>query len=242
MYYNMDMEDFSMEEWKKVEVEYFDKVVAKNENILSATTLLHHFTTNSSELLYVQVYPSWQAIEDASNKNEQLINEAWPNADEKDAFLKKRSSFFAKEHSDEIYYSIPGAKALVDEGMPLIYYVRTRYLAFPDDGNDEEFQNLLNEFNEVVTNNNEIYKGYYPMMHHYGSDRSEFIEVFLASTLADLEKGIAKQGELFRDHWDTEEKQDEFNDKLNHYLTGIHSDRIFSSVPELYKAYEQPDN
>jgi hypothetical protein len=77
------------------------------------------------------------------------------------------------------------------------------------------------------------------MMHFYGAYRSEFLEVFCAETLAGLEKGIAKQGELFRDHWADEKAQNEYNDKYGAYLTGIHSDKIYSSVPDLYKPMPQ---
>jgi hypothetical protein len=44
---------------------------------------------------------------------------------------------------------------------------------------------------------------------------------------------------LFRTNWADQTKQDEYNDKYGKYLTGIHSDRIFSSVPDLYKPLPQ---
>lgn len=242
MYWDMDKEGFSMTDWRTVESEYHEKVTMKNEHVLSTSVLVHHFTNRSDEILFVKVYPSWQAIDDATKRDEELINETWPNKEDREAFMKNRSSFYAKEHSDEIYYSIPGAKALEDIHSPSIYYVRTSYMAFPEDGTEEEFNALLGQYNEQVTYKNEFYKGYYPMRHHSGSDRSEFIEVFVAETLANLEKGIAKQGELFRSHWDTDKKSSEFNDKFNKYFTGVHGDRIYSSVPELYKQMEVEEN
>lgn len=242
MYWNMDKEDFSMIDWRTVESEFHEKVTMKNEYVLSTTTLVHHFTNRSDEVLYVKVYPNWQAINDATKREEELIVQAWPNKTERDVFLSQRSSFYAKEHSDEIYYSIPGSKALEDIHSPSIYYVRTSHMAFPEDGTNEEFNNLLDQYNQEVTFQNEFYKGYYSMKHHSGSDRSEFIEVFVAETLANLEKGIAKQGELFRLHWDTQEKSDDFNNKFDKYYTGVHSDRIYSSVPELYKQMSVEEN
>jgi hypothetical protein len=239
MHWNMNLADFSMQDWKALELDYFNKITIKNEHILSATVLQHHFTGDSSEILFITVFSSWNDIDLATQRTEELMEATWPNEDDRKAFLKKQAKFYAKAHSDEIYKSIPGTNRIEHTDLPLLYYVRTSYYTFPEDGSKEEFQSLLNEYNEVVTNNNEFYKGYYPQMHYYGSDRTEFLEVFCAETLAGLEKGIAKQGELFRDHWADEKAQDDYNDKYSRYLTGIHSDRIFSSVPDLYKPMPQ---
>ena len=242
MHWNMDLEDFSMDEWKDTEIEYHEKVTMKNEHILSTTVLQHHFTEDSSEILFITVFPSWAAMEEAVKRNEELTAEAWPDEKEREAFLKKQNKFYATPHSDEIYVTIPGAKALEELELPLIYYVRTSYFTFPDDGNGKEFMDVLNEYNEVVTHNNEHYKAYYPQTHYYGADRTEFVEVFVAETLAELEKGIAQQGRLFAAHWDTDEKKDAYDKVMDKYLTGVHSDRIYSSVPELHKSMNPPDD
>jgi hypothetical protein len=239
MHWNMNLEDFSMQDWKALELEYFNNITMKNEYILSATVLEHHFTEDSSEIIFITVFDSWNHIDQATQRSKELMEIAWPNETERKDFLKKQAKFYANEHSDEIYRSIPGAKQIEHTDLPLLYYVRTSYYTFPEDGSEEEFQALLNQYNEVVTYNNEFYKGYYPSRHFYGSDRTEFIEVFCAETLAGLEKGIAKQGELFREHWADQEAQDEYNKKYGKYLTGIHSDRIYSSIPDLYKPITQ---
>jgi len=239
MHWNMDLDDFSMQDWKALELEYFNKITMKNEYILSATVLQHHFTGDSSEILFITVFDTWNHIDQATQRTNELMKEAWPDEADRKAFLKKQAKFYANEHSDEIYRSIPGARQIEHTDLPLLYYVRTSYYTFPEDGTEEEFQSLLNQYNEVVTNNNEFYKGYYPQMHFYGSDRSEFLEVFCAETLASLEKGIAKQGELFRENWADQKAQDEYNDKYGKYLTGIHNDRIYSSIPDLYKPIAQ---
>ena len=241
MYRNMDLEDFSMNEWKAVEVEYHEKVTLQNEHILSATTLLHYFTSDNSEVVFITVYPSWTAIEDATKRNSELEKEAWPDEATRKAFFKNQRKYYNNKHSDEIYVTIPGAKALEETDLPLIYYVRTSYFAYPEDGDgaiDEEFTILLNEYNEAVTHKNDHYKGYYPQAHFYGSDRTEFVEVFVTETLAELERGIANQGKLFRAHWEGDERQKEYNMVMDKYLTGVHGDRIYSSVPELNKSID----
>lgn len=242
MHWNMDLEDFSMDEWKDTEMEYHEKVTMKNEYILSTTVLQHHFTEDSSEILFITVYPSWMAMEAAVKRNDELAVQAWPDEKEREAFFKKQNKFYATPHSDEIYVTIPGAKALEELELPLIYYVRTSYFTFPEDGNSKEFMDVLNEYNEVVTHKNEHYKAYYPQTHYYGTDRTEFVEVFVAETLAELEKGIAQQGRLFAAHWDTDEKKNAYDKVMDKYLTGVHSDRIYSSVPELHKSMNPPDN
>lgn len=239
MHWNMNLDDFSMDDWKATELEYFEKVTMQNEYILSTTVLQHHFTGDSSEVLFITVFSSWNNIDLATQRTNELVEKTWPNQEERKAFLKKQAKFYANEHSDEIYQSIPGVRRLEETDLPLLYYVRTSYYTFPEDGTKVEFQTLLNQYNEVVTHQNEFYKGYYPVMHYYGADRTEFLEMFCAETLAGLEKGIAKQGELFRAHWSDQAKQDEYNDKYGKYLTGIHSDRIFSSVPDLFKPLPQ---
>jgi len=240
----MDLEDFSMDEWKAVEVEYHEKVTMKNEHILSATTLLHYFTSDNSEVVFITVYPSWTAIEDATKRNEELEKEAWPDEAVRKAFFKNQRKYYANKHSDEIYKTIPGAKVLEETDLPLIYYVRTSYFAYPEDGNgaiDEDFTNLLNEYNEAVTHKNDYYKGYYPQVHFYGADRTEFVEVFVTETLAELERGISNQGKLFRTHWEGDDRQKEYSTIMKKYLTGIHGDRIYSSVPELNKSIDNSE-
>ena len=59
MHWNMDQEDYSFDEWKAVEKEYLDKVVMKNELIAGASFFMHKFTEDNSEIMYVQVFNTW---------------------------------------------------------------------------------------------------------------------------------------------------------------------------------------
>ena len=59
MHWNMNLDDFSMQNWKALELEYFNKITKQNEYILSATVLQHHFTGDSSEILFITVFNSW---------------------------------------------------------------------------------------------------------------------------------------------------------------------------------------
>lgn len=235
MHWNLDDENFSFNDWRDAEVEFHEKVIMQNEHIVSRTVLRHHFTDDSSEILFITVYPSWVAIEQAAARNEELFKAAWVDKTERETYTKKRNRFYVPMHSDEIYKTIPGAKRLEELDLPLFYYVRTSHFKFPEDEIENEFMTLLNTYNTIVTDNNDHYKAYYPQVHFYGADRTEFVEVFVTETLAELEKGIEKQGSLYRAHWDTDEKKAAYNKVMNKYLSGTHRDRIYSSVPELHK-------
>ena len=107
MHWNMDLEDFSMKEWKATEKEYLDNVVMKNEHIAGASFFLHQFTEDNSEILYVQVFMDWNDIELASNKNGDLAKEAWPDEEARKARGKKWGKYFTGIHGDYVYSVIP---------------------------------------------------------------------------------------------------------------------------------------
>ncbi|HJZ41673.1 MAG TPA: hypothetical protein VJ203_15000 [Bacteroidales bacterium] len=69
-HWNQDLQDFSMDAWKAVEKEYFDKVTSKNEFIVSSLVLLHFFTADNTEIKLVSGYTSWENIEKASARSD----------------------------------------------------------------------------------------------------------------------------------------------------------------------------
>lgn len=112
LHWNMDYEDFDMDTWKAVEKEYLDKVTMNNEHIMSASVYLHRFTTDNSELISVQTYGSWEAIDKAGARNAELARLAWPDSIARRAYFQKRNAYYSNEHSDEIYATMDGAKPL----------------------------------------------------------------------------------------------------------------------------------
>ncbi len=62
LHWNMNNEDFSIDEWKAVEKEYLDKVVKKNPFIIGQEFLMHYFTADNTELILVTTYESWDAL------------------------------------------------------------------------------------------------------------------------------------------------------------------------------------
>ncbi len=235
MHWNMDNKDFKMDEWKAVEKEYLDKVTMKNEHVASASFYLHRMTPDNTELLYVQTYPTWEAIGKAADRNAELAKAAWSDEKARTAFFKKRNAYYSDNHSDEIYATMPNAKGMTTAPTKdMICYVRKGHFAFGE-GSDEEFDALDKEYFDNVTNKNEYIKAYYPMAHAWGSDRTEAIEAFFLDSLADLDKMFDKDTELYEAYWKDEASRKAMEEKTAKYFDGRHGDYIYTYVAGLAK-------
>ena len=235
MHWNMDKEDFKMDEWKAVEKEYLDKITMKNDNVMGANFFLHKMTPDNTELLYVQTYPSWDAIGKAAIKNDELIKAAWPDVKARDAFFKKRASYYSDNHSDEIYTTMPNAKLMATAPTKdMICYMRKGHFKFGE-GSDEEFDAQDKEFFDNVTNKNEFIKAYYPVAHAWGSDRTEFIEAIFLDSMDDLDKMFARDNELVEAHWNDEASRKKMQEMGEKYFDGRHGDYVYTYIADLNK-------
>ncbi|HEX9826129.1 MAG TPA: hypothetical protein VGA80_05985 [Flavobacteriaceae bacterium] len=234
LHFNLDND--SDAKWEDVEKEYLDKVTMKNDHIMGAGFYTHLYTSNSTDVKYVQVYANWEDIEKATQRNSELEKEAWPNDEARAAFLKTQGGFYTSKHSDEIYSTVSGAKPLSGELTDnSIVYVRTSYFAYPKDGVPGELTKLRAELVENVINKNELIKGYYPHRHFYGQNSKEFIEAFFLDSMDDLDDMNTRSGELFSAHWTDDASRKAFNDSYRKYFTGVHGDEVLSVVPSLRK-------
>lgn len=232
----MDYENFDMDEWEAVEKEYLEKVTMKNEFIMSASIYLHKYTADNTELIAVATYASWDAIDKAVDRNAELEKAAWPDENVRKAFLQKQNTYYAGEHSDEIYAPLEGAKLLpTNTNKDYILYVRKSHFAYPKDGSGEEFKTLRMAAVKNVIHKNELIKGYYPNVHAWGSDKTEFIEAFYFESLDDLDKSAARGGELAKAAWPDENARKERGKKMSKYFTGVHGDYIYTLVSSLSK-------
>ncbi len=231
MHWNMDYEDFDMDKWKATEKEYMDKVTKKNDLVMSARFYMHHFTEDNTELIYVQTYASWDDIDKAGEKNEELAKAAWPDETARKEFFKKRDAYYSNNHSDEIYATMSGAKDMTAAPTKdMIMYLRRSHFAFPKDGTMKEFNEVHNEYVENVFHKNDLIKGYYPNRHAWGSDKTEFVEAFLINEMDDLDDMLKKNGELFKAHWSDETKRKEYGKKAGKYFTGVHGDYLYTMI------------
>lgn len=226
--YRTSNPDVDMSKWFETEKEYFDKVTAKNDLILSAGVYFHYFSEHDGEILSVNVHPSWEAIESSGDVTGKLIEEGWPDEDERRAFMQRRNSFYAAKHSDELYTSMPFTKPLQpEEDKSYIFYVKTNKTSGQGGGG-------FKEYFENVTMKNKYIKGYYTHRHLYGSDSRDVVEVFVYEKLGDFELAVEENRRLEDAHWPDEEKRKEFFEKFSKIFKG-HSDRIYTNVPPLAK-------
>lgn len=234
---NFEYEEGKYDDWLEIEKEYFEKVTSKNEHLIGSNVLLHLYTEDNSEVVFVRVCKDWAGIESASTRDSELAKEAWPDKEERTVFFKKQAKYYTNFHSDEIYQAIEGAKFMdeTNRSDQHVYYVRVSHLSFPEDSKPGEIQELYKEYIENVTHKNPLVLAYYPYMHLYGADSREFVEVFVVKDLADIENSADKIGELVEAHWPDEEKRKEFFKKYSRYFTGWHADYIYQNIPELMK-------
>lgn len=236
MHWNMDMEDFDMETWKAIEKEYHEKVIMKNEFIMTASTYLHLFTADNTELLFVQTFASWEDMGKFGDRSDALEKEAWPNEKERELFLKKRMNYYAFKHSDEIYAPIAGAKLLSEKPTKdMVMYVRKSHFSFPEDSSKEAFDILRKEGLEKMVNKNEYIKAYYPNVHAWGSDKTEFVEAFFLDSMADLDKMYERNDELIKEGWPNEDERKKSFKEWRKYFTGVHGDYLYTWVHDLSK-------
>ena len=224
MYWN-SKNNSTMDEWKAVEKEYMEKVTKKNEYVMGGWYYTHLITENSNEVLYIQSYPNWEAIDKAAARNSELEKIAWPDKEKRKAFLDNMNSAYSNFHADEIYATMDGAKVLAaaPEG-DMILYLRKNTLAYPEDGTTEEFNALRKKVLDNVINKNEFIKGYYPHIHAWGSDRREFNEGILIESLGDLSKMFDRNTELMKSALTEEEGK-----ALGKYFRA-HGDYVYTAV------------
>lgn len=226
--------DFTVDQWKAHEKEYFDKITAKNDMIVGTNVLVHYYTNDNSEVLFTSSYRTWEDLEKADVKNEELAKAAWPDEAQRKAFFDKQRSFYTTEHSDEIRSILPNTKPFTGT-TEHVYYVRTKRRAFPADGKSEDFTKLMNEYNQNVTLKNSLLKGYYPSRHQWGADSRDYTEAYVFSSASDMEKAADENEKLEKAYWPDEAKRKEFFKKFNGYFDGWHGDAVYKHVPELRK-------
>ena len=219
-------------DWKATEQEYFDKVTSKNDLIIGSEILTHYYTENSSEVILVNVYKTWEDIEKAQAINDELAKKAWPDEKARTAFFDKHRSYYLPMHSDEIYSSIEtiGMKEFkATSKEPMIVYIRKSQMSFNEKGKG------MKEYNEKITLKDPYIQGYYPFRHAWGSDSRDFMEAFFYNTFGDIERSNLKQDELEKAAWPKEADSKAFFDQLKLAFTGVHGDFIYHNLPEASK-------
>jgi hypothetical protein len=226
--------DFTPEQWKAVEKEYFEKVTAKNDLIMTSNVLVHYYSADNSEVWFSTTYRTWEDIDKADAKTDELVKAAWPDEAKRTEFFKKRNAMYTSEHRDEMRSLLTNPKHYTGT-TEAIYYVRMSRRAFPADAKPGDFTAVMTEYNQNIIQKNALVKGYYPSRHLYGSDSRDYVEAFVFSSLADMEKAVEENEKLAKAHWPDEAKRKEFFKSMNKYFEPWHGDAIYKHVPELRK-------
>lgn len=237
-HWNFDVEatDELIEEWEAMETEYLDKVIRKNEHIMSALALQHYYTGDNTELILVSTYKTWDDIAKAQERTMALEEEGWPDEAARKEFFRKMDNNYVNIHSDEIYRTIPGAKFPPGEmDTSMVVYIQKVHRAFPEDGTSEEFDAVRAEYTEKVIHKNPYVVAYYPLRHAWGSDNREMLHIYVVSSLCDIEAMNQSVGGLVEAAWPDEAARKAFMDKYNKYFTGVHGDYIYTTIPEMTK-------
>lgn len=219
--------DIDLEEWKRVEQEYFDHVTNKNEYILGAGVHTHVITPDDSEVVFYTVYNSLSDLEKAEELSIELIHKAWPEEDERIAYFEKQRSFYTGIHSDEIVTSLPYQKDLITETKkPLIYYVRKNKTGSGGSGYEEFFENIIMK--------NVYIKGFYTHKHRYGGNSNDATEIAVFENLGDYEDAFIENDRLVNEYWPDETERKEFFREFGKIFSG-HGDFIYQNIPSLAK-------
>lgn len=219
--------DIDFDEWKSVEQEYFDKVIDKNEYILGASVYRHMVSPDDSEVIFITVYDSLASLEKAIDVSNDLIETAWPNEDEREAFFNKQKSYYTGVHSDEIATSLPFQKDLItDSEDPLVIYVRKNDVGNGGGGYQEYFDNIIMK--------NFYIKGYYTYKHRFGANSTDATEIAIFESLADFEAAFVESDRLFHEYWNNEEERKSFLKEFRKIFSG-HGDSLYHNIPGLAK-------
>ncbi len=100
-------EDGSNKELNELFKEWKDKIVAKNDKIISEKVLRHTMGSDSRDWIIITEYASWNDIGAANEIQKKLINEGWKSKEERQKYFKTFGKY-GNMHSDEIYTSLKG--------------------------------------------------------------------------------------------------------------------------------------
>lgn len=102
-------EDGSNAEFNELMKEWYDKVVSKNDKIISERVMQHQSGGDMRDWVFITEYASWNDIDAANDEQNKLVDEGWPNKEKRkkyfDSFWK-----YVITHSDEILREKPGLR------------------------------------------------------------------------------------------------------------------------------------
>jgi hypothetical protein len=95
-------------EFETLRMEYAEKVIHKNPNILAYYPMGHAWGANNRELVDVYIVASLADVAAMNAATADLEKAAWPDEAKRKAFFKKFDKYFTGQHGDYLYMTIPG--------------------------------------------------------------------------------------------------------------------------------------
>lgn len=93
-------EDGSFAERDSLTAIFNANVVKKNDLILSHREYAHYFTSDSQDYLIIEEFEDFGSWEKAVEKNEELIEAAWPDEEKRKTFMDSMERYFKDWHGD----------------------------------------------------------------------------------------------------------------------------------------------
>jgi hypothetical protein len=94
-------EDGSNSELNDLMKEWHEKVVMKNDKIVSEKVFTHRSGADMRDWIFLSEYASWGDIEAANDTQNKLVSEGWSNEEDRDKFFDNFWKYVIT-HSDEI--------------------------------------------------------------------------------------------------------------------------------------------
>lgn len=102
-------EDGSNAEFNEIMQEWYDKVVSKNDKIISERVMQHQSGGDMRDWVFITEYASWNDIDAANDEQNKLVDEGWPTKEERSKFFDTFWKY-VDTHSDEILQEKPGLR------------------------------------------------------------------------------------------------------------------------------------
>jgi len=113
-----------------------------------------------------------------------------------------------------------------------MFHFQTFYIGFVEGGSMAEFDSLTSLLTTNVLSKRTRIISQRIVRHQWGSDSRQLIIVREFANMGDLTAFYDESTtELFNAYWDTEEKQEAFQEAYSKYFRGHHSDEVYQEIP-----------
>ncbi len=224
------------EQWKKVEIDFFNKVVKKNRYILHYEFLYNFYEDRKPDYIIMKVYRSWDDIDKALKENNKLIKQAWPDPEKRNNFFEEQNKYYDLFYSNEIFTSAPLAQYSTESNMKtdgrqkLFYILYDKLADYDYDDSLEAYQRYIKN----VTYKNPYIKAYLAQKHYVGADSRDFYQIFVVDSYDDLIKSFEEDKVLLNNLIKDENERVKFIDLYN---KGVERARngLYKNIPEVSK-------